>query len=461
MKKNTIGLFLCLTCCLLQNSPVFAQTDEDVADFIKAGKMNYVKGRLDAAALEFENVLIIDKKNFLARVWLAQIYIDKKDLIHARKILTEASLQAPDHPRVIELQKLLGMSSETVKPKLVDPVIAETIQGIASATKQRTYGLVIPEDKVIVENQEKKLLNFDSEDFDEKKKIFDTIAKNKAAKEAEFSDLVVPVVEEGPLAEIFRTRSSKGLNAALDKYFELILKDPTIAKLDDKGLIDEGNRVFADSFSDNEDNLETRYYYGVLQCVNGLYEDAEEILKPLRNNAGVYAQRLAPFFERIDKWRLEENERIAALKREEEERLAREAKEKEEAEESKDDIWAKVKNKGADNASNSADLASTGNKTEAVTLDSQGYALYKKGKLDEAIAKYEEALAKDAENPEISYHLGLAYTDKGLAGDNLAFDHAITAYQKVISIATDDKLAKDATSMINDIQQAKHSLGER
>ena len=165
----------------------------------------------------------------------------------------------------------------------------------------------------------------------------------------------------------------------------------------------------------------------------------------------------------LGKWRDQENQRLLALKREEEERLAREQREKEEAEKKKDDIWAKLKKKraaGNANASGSADAGSEGI-AEAAALHSEGYELYKKGKLDEAIAKYDEALSRQADNPEYNYHLGLAWTDKGLAGDSAAFDRAITAFQRVISLAPNDKLGKDAQAMIKDIDSAKKSLGEQ
>lgn len=440
------------------NSPALAQTDDDVEGFLKAGQYCYNQGKLDEAALEFENVLIIDKKNFLARVWLAQIYIDKKDLVNARRLLTEASLQAPDHPKVMQLQQLLGNAGENVKPKLVDHVIAETIDGIASATKSRDFGIVIPEDKVTTENLEKKLLTFDNETIDEKKEVKQTIEKHKAADNLDINKYLGE--DKSPLAAVFQIRQTYGLSAALDKYFEMVIDNPTLASKDDRGLVDEGIRVYYIRFQENDADPEARYYYGALQYMNGIYDEAEKILSPLRNNAGAFAKRLAPIYEGIDKWRAQENERIMAEKRLEAERLALEKKAEEEEKEAANDVWTKVKNKGK-TASGSKDLADPGNKADAAKLHSEGYALYKKGKLDEAIAKYDEALAKDADNPEFSYHLGLAWTDKGLAGDNGAFDRAITAYQRVISLDPDSKLAKDANSMINDLQQAKHTLGEK
>ena len=458
----TFNKSLLLLCCLglFSSSAVLnAQTDDDIEGFLKAGKARYRRGMLNEAALEFENVLIIDKSNFQARIWLAQIYIDKKDYTNARKLLIEASLQAPDHPRVKELQKLLGDAGKTVKQDLVDPIIAETIAGIASATKHREYGIVIPENKVIEENLEKKLLVKSDLAFNEKNEILEKIDKDREEAKARFNKHFVN--ETGPLAPVFEIYKNQGLNAALDKYYELLMKDPTLASKDDKGLIDDGNKVYSIKYADDPNDPETRYYYGTLQYINGLYEEAEAALKPFRKNPGKYELSLAPFFDGLNKWQEQEQLRLAELKYEEEQRLAREAKEKEKAESDNNDVWAKVKSKGAQNASNkNGDLAKE-EKTKAASIHDDGFKLYKKGKLDEAIAKYEEALSKDRENPEFNYHLGLAWMDKGLAGDMAAYDNAITSYQKVISIAPDSKLAKDAASMINDIQQAKKSLGEK
>ena len=251
------------------------------------------------------------------------------------------------------------------------------------------------------------------------------------------------------------------MNAALDKYYELLMKDPTIASKDDKGLIDDGNKVYSIRFADNPNDPETRYYYGTLQYINGLYEEAEAVLKPFRKNPGKYGAKLAPFFEGLNKWQEQEKLRLAELKYEEEQRMEREAKEREKTEAEKNDVWAKIKSKGSQSGSKKNEDLAKEEKTKAAALDSEGYKLYKKGKLDEAIAKYEEALSSDNENIELNYHLGLAWMDKGFAGDISAYDNAITSYQKVISIAPDSKLAKEAKSMIDDIQQAKYSLGEK
>lgn len=461
LKSKTLVLWVVLS--LFPFSLETAAQTEDIQDFLKAGQASYAKGRLDEAALEFENVLMIDKSNFLAKVFLAQIYIDRRDATNAKRLLSEACLQAPGHPKVQELQKLLGMNLECKKPDLVDPVIAETLGCIASTTRKRPFGIVIPEDKVVEENLEKKLLTFNDEVFDEKTAVIRNIERSRENLQTNQQKVDSYIVEKSDslLEPVFEVYSSQGLNKALDKYFEMIMKDPSLASKDDRGLINEGNRVYSLRYSENLNDNEARYYYGALQYINGLYEDAEQILHPFRSNAGRYATRLAPFFAGLNKWREQEERRLAFLKYEEEQRLAKEAKEKEEAEKQKEDVWAKVKNRGAGgNDRKTSDLASAGTKAEAARIHDEAYKLYKRGKLDAAIERFNEAISKDGENPEYSYHLGLAWTDKGLAGDVAAFDQAITAYQKVISLSPEGKLAKDAESMINDIQQAKRSLGE-
>lgn len=445
--------------CLLFNSLTFsllAQTDDDIEGFLESGKNCYKKGLLNEAALEFENVLIIDKTNFLARLWLAQIYIDKKDTVNARKLLTEASIQAPDHPRVKELQKLLGESDRYVKQDLIDPVIAETIGGIASTTaSHRKYGLVIPENKIIEEKLEKKLLISTREAFNEKKEIIDKVEKrhseNAELNKKYFSD------SAGPLEPVFQAYNTQGLNQALDIYFELLIKDPTIASKDDKGIVEEGTKIYSARFLEDSKNMETRYYHGILLYVNGFYGESNEVLTPLRSNPGKYKYKLQPYFQALDKWVEQENLRIAAEKREEEMRIAREARAKAKAAAEKDDVWANVKKRGQEK---NGDLAEISRK-EAEIIHEDGYKLYKKGKLDDAIAKYNEALKKDPNNMEYNYHLALAWMDKGLAGDATAYDKAISSYQKVIAVDPDSKLAKDAASMIKDIRNAKRSLGEK
>lgn len=428
---------------------VRAQTDDDVSQFLQTGQDCYGRGELAAAALEFENVLLIDRQNFSALVWLAQVYVDMKDLDKARKLLMEASLQAPDHPRVIQLQKMLGEIRKPVSVKAADPVVKEALTLIGSGTRLRQFGLVIPEDKVTMDTSEKNLLVFDDLELEPEK---------PKEKELELQDYFGK--ESGPLAEVFTALDSQGLNAALDLYLAKVIADPGLASQNDRGLVAQGNEVFAARFMNNPEDVEARYYYGSLQFINGLYGEAEKILEPFKSSPGKYEQPLQPVFAALSGWREQENQRLLALKRAEEERLAIEAYEKEEAAKKKDDVWAKLKKKRAGTASGSADTGDSAGVAEATALHAQGYDLYKKGKLDDAIVKYEEALAKQADNPEFSYHLGLAWTDKGLAGDAQAFDRAVTAFQRVISLAPNDKLGKDAQAMIKDIDSAKKTLGE-
>ncbi len=93
-------------------------------------------------------------------------------------------------------------------------------------------------------------------------------------------------------------------------------------------------------------------------------------------------------------------------------------------------------------------------------MHTEGYDLYKRGKLNEALEKYQAALEQHGENAELNYHMGLAWTDKGLAGDSSAFDRAVSSFHRVISLGPESKLAKDAQAMIRDIDAAKKTLGE-
>lgn len=455
LKKILIFCFI-FTFIIFISADLKAQSDDDINEFLKSGKACYAKGLLNEAMLEFENVLIIDKTNFQARIWLAQIYIDKKDLVNARKLLTEASLQKPNHSKVKELQKLIGEANDYIKQDLVDPVIAETIYIIASSTKRRQYGLVIPEDKVIEENLEKKLLITSDEIFNKRNnKSEDT---ELFSNEQNITNIKSYEEESNPLNAIFDIHNRQGIKPALDKYFELLIKDPTIAAKDDRGLVDEGIRVFGTKFVETPNDIENRYYYGILQYINGLYSESYEILQPLRKSSSKYSASLKPYLILLDKWHDEENSRLAALKYEREQQQAKEAKEKEKKANESNDIWAKVKQKSEE--SKNSELASIGKK-EAVAIHYEGYNLYKKGKLDKAIEKLTEAVSKDNDNPEYNYHLGLAWMDKGLAGDIDAYDKAIASYQKVVNISPNTKLGKDAQNMINDIQQTKSALGEK
>jgi len=444
-------MFITLLAFLSDSSIVKAQTDEDISGFIKMGQECYEKGDLTGAALEFENILLIDRQNFAARVWLAQIFVDLKDLEKARRLLREAALQAPDHPKVVQLQKLLGEIKKPVSVNTIDPVVKETMTLIASGTRLRPFGLVVPAEKVIFDASERDLLVFgDIEVADEKPPEKETDLLSY------FDD------EDNPLADVFKALDKQGLNAALDLYIEKVLNDPSIGAKDDKGLVVRGIRQYSARFKASTEDAEARYYYGALQYINGLYPEAQSILAAMRSNPGEYSQRLRPIFSGLDRWQEQEGQRIAMARRAEEERLAREALEKAEAEKKKKpSAWAEIrKRRAAEAASGTAEAGGPAASAEAVKIHSEGYDLYKKGKLDEAIEKYQSALALQESNPEFNYHLGLAWTDKGLAGDQQAFDRAIASFQRVIALAPNDKFAKDSESMIRDIDAAKKTLGE-
>ncbi len=439
-------------------SPLYAQSEEDdIVNFLREGENCYKKGLLNEAALEFENVLIVDKSNFDAKVWLAQIYIDKKDIVNARKLLREASIKNPNNPRVKKLFKLIGEKNELVKQDLVDPVIAETIGGIASATKSRKYGLVIPENKINEENLEKRLLITSDEIFKELEKEWEEKENTKTESNSSLKKL--PSDQNNPLQPVFDIYNNKGLNQALDKYFELLIRDPSLASNDDKGIIYEGNRVYSLRFGENPNDLETRYYYGILQYINGYYSESEDILKPLRSNPGKYGSILRPYFSALNKWQEEEKIRLAAKLAEEKQRIANEALEKAKAEANKNDVWAKIKERGEVNQNKNGDLADKGEKS-AVDIHEDGYKLYKKGRLDEAIEKLSEAVNKDSDNVVYNYHLGLAWMDKGHSGNIEAYDNALSFYKKVVALSPNSKLGKDAEAMIKDLETAKASLGE-
>lgn len=439
--KILLLVFVCLWCA----NPILGQTEEDIQGFLKTGQECYAKNDLMGATIEFENVLLIDRQNFSARVWLAQIYADLKDLEKARRFLREAASQAPDHPRVVQLQKLLGEIKKPVKLKVNDPVSHEAMTLLGKGTRLRKYGLVIPEEKVSGDDSEKKLLVFD-----------DLVIQKPTPVEKEIDLSIFEEDKTSPLAPALNAWETEGLAAGLDAYFALILDDPGLGAQNDKGLIAKGRSFYIPRLKENPNDPEARYYAGMLSFINGMYAEADLLLADMRKEPGRFAGVLEKTFAVIDKWKNEEKERQLALKRAEEERLAQELAEKERLakEKEKKDVWASLKkNKGkADGESKTGDA-------QAMKLHEEGYELYKKGKLEEAIEKFEAAIAKESENGKYHYHLGLAWTDKGLAGDSAAFDRAITEFQRVIGLMPDDKLAKDSQAMIRDIESAKKSLG--
>ncbi|PKL47933.1 MAG: hypothetical protein CVV42_11615 [Candidatus Riflebacteria bacterium HGW-Riflebacteria-2] len=428
---------------------VKAQTQEDISGFLQQGQDCYNRGDLTGAALEFENILMIDRQNFAARVWLAQVYIDLKALDKARHVLREAALQAPDHPRIVQLQKMLGEIKTPVSLLNIDPVKTEAIALLGSGTRLRRYGLVIPESKVASDTSERDLLVFDDIEIVE-----------EAPKEPDLQLEDYFGEASGPLAEVHKTFEREGLSPALDIYFVKVFADPKLGAVDDKGLLARAENVYSQRFKLDQKDREAHYYFAALQYMNGMYAYAEELFAPLRKDPGEYSARMQPFLDAIDRWRKNENQRVAMLKRAEEERLALEAAEKEEVERFRraEEARSHRRRRPVDIASGAAQPTTP--EGVASGLHSEGYDLYKRGKLDEALEKYQAALEQNGENPELNYHMGLAWTDKGLAGDSAAFDRAVVSFQRVISLMPDSKIAKDAQAMIRDIDSAKKTLGE-
>ena len=418
----------------------YAQTPTDSDYFLRAGIDCYNKGQLDEAVIEFENVLLLDKTSFEAKVWLAQAYIDLKHLEKAGEVLYEASLQAPDHPKIEQLRNILEEKSVTVKKP------AEAVPG----KRLRPFGLVIPENRIKVNNPEIAVLALDTErtlETDEEKNIN---LKDYFKKEA------------GPLSDVLELERTTGITAALDLYIGKILKDPSLGAQDDKGFLMRGNRIFSDRFSDNAFNPENRFYYGALLYINGSYADSLETLEPMKGSAGAYSEKLRPIMSALEKWKKTEDERIMLAKKAEAERRQLEELARIKEQNQKKDVWDELKRRrtGTDAKSTAPSDGTVSEAALAAALHTQGYDLYKKGKLDEAIEKYNECLAKDDKNAECIYHLGLAWTDKALAGDTSGFDRAVSYFEQSIRLDPNSKNAQEAVSMIRDINSARQTMGE-
>ncbi len=421
-----------------------AQTDEDIAGFLKYGQKCYNSGDLSGAAIEFENILLIDRKNFEAQIWLAQVYADMKEIDKAKKVLREASIQAPDHPKVIQLTQILGGEGDVKNKVQSDLVLYEALTLLGSGTRLRKYGLVIPEAKVVPDKTEEKML------------VFDDVEIKVEKKEEKEIDLLALEENDGPLSEVFKLWDGNGLTAGLDKYFELLLNDPGLAAQDDRGLLQKGEEFFATRFENHKDDEEARYYSGMLFYVNGMFKEAEFTLKYFAEKPGKFGPRLTKVFKTLKEWRQQEEERLAAIKRAEEERLAAELRAKQEAEEAarNKDVFDEIKKQTEGEKPKAGSI-----NAEARAFHDKGFDLYKKGRLDEAILQFEQAILKDDKDSQTYYHMGLAYTDKGLAGNTESFDRAITAFKRVVALSPTGKMAKDAESMIRDIEAAKASLG--
>ncbi|RCK79715.1 MAG: hypothetical protein OZSIB_4187 [Candidatus Ozemobacter sibiricus] len=418
-----------------------AQDPSDVVEFLAAGKKAYEKGDLAGAAVEFENVLLLEPRHFEAKVWLVQIYIDRKQVDKARKLLTELQRQAPGHARVTALARLLGADggAPASAPKESDLVVYETLTLIGSGTRLRPYGLVVPEGKVAKPRppgpaDDEVPLSLGGED--------DEVSSGAA--------LTGLIADEGPLGPVFERWAEEGLNSALEKYFEIILARRDLMSMDDRGLLRKGMETYQPKLEANPQDREARFYLGMIYYLNGLLDDARQTLEPLRKDATPYDDQLAPVLADLDRKKAEEEARLAAIQKEKEAQEAARA-----AERARREAAAIAANLGGGSASTASP---TGPLNPADVLHNEGYDLYKKGQLDQAIEKFQAAIAQNDREPKYYYHMGLALTDKGLAGHLDAFDRAMEAFNKVISLEPGGKMAKDSEVMIRDIVAAKKSL---
>lgn len=446
---NLLKIFLlCCFCIVFAFQPYtsFAQTDEDIAGFMSDGQKCYRKGNLADAQIEFENVLLIDKNNFEAKIWLAQVLADRKKLKEAKKLILEAAKQAPDHPKVVQLMKLIG-AKKVEEPKK-DPVLTQTMALLERKAPARKYGIVIPSKKIVSENSANSLIDFDKRGLNEPEKKLD-ISGLEAKK--------------GPLSEVFAAWENVGVAKALDIYFALLINNTKLLEISDKGLLAKGEEMFSNRLKLKPKDKEAAYYLGVIYYFNGLFGKSEKVLKILKDDTSKHENILPTVFSKLAQWRKDEDARILAEKKAEEERIAMEQeleakKQAENAEKaSKKDAWSVSGENDKNLKSGNAKISKTA--IEAGMLHKKGFELYKKGRLDEAIAKYNKAIEKKNDDPEFYYHLGLAWTDKGLAGDSDAFTKAKNAFQQAVSLAPDSKLAEDSKSMINDIKSAEKTLG--
>ncbi len=411
--------------------PALCQEAEDIAEFLNKGQECYNKHDLQGAAIEFENVLMLDSRNFEAKVWLAQIYTDMKLLHKARNLLEQIRKVAPEHARVKALSKLIGDEPAKITKREPDLVVHEALTILGSGTRLRPFGLVIPEGKVKDPEEAAPI------------QLEEKVETGEPAPElAGFNK------QEGPLGAVFEAWTSEGLNAGLDAYFRAVIDDVSLAEADDHGLLKEGLKFFEPRLRANASDPETLYYLGMIAYFNGVLDRSAKFLDPLRGSDGPRQEMLSKVLADLDKRKAQEEARLAAIRKEEE---AREAAKKAEAERQAA-AQAAAAQASANTASPGAPLTGTD------AMHAEGYELYKKGQLDAAIEKFQSAIKEKATEPKFFYHLGLALTDKGLAGNVDSFDRAIESFNQVIHLDPGSKMAKDSEVMIRDIVAAKNSL---
>ncbi|HOY66241.1 MAG TPA: tetratricopeptide repeat protein [Candidatus Ozemobacteraceae bacterium] len=422
-----------------------AQEADDIREFLQRGQACYLKRDLSGAALEFENVLLLEPENFEALIWLAQIYADQKNMFKARQMLSQAKKIMPSHARVVALDKLFGPDKPRVTKKETDLVMHEALTLLGSGTRLRPFGLVVPEQKVRAPGVPSATVAA----FEDVEVAIEPALGGGQASLAAGLDAFAK--EEGPLAAVFEARSVAGLAKALDTYFELAGRDRTVVEQDDRGLLKEGLEFYEPKCRANASDTEAVYYYGMIQFYNGSVDEAFKLLEPLRETETPFGERLQVVWNEIDKRRQEEEARREAIKRAEEAREAARQAAAAEAAAASAAIVAASANAPAGTVASAA--------SPADAVHAEGYELYKKGQVDAAIEKFNTAISRNPDEPMYHYHLGLAMTDKGLGGQYDAFDRAIESFNKVLQLAPPgEKLAKDAEAMIRDITAAKSTL---
>ncbi|MBF0547350.1 MAG: tetratricopeptide repeat protein [Candidatus Riflebacteria bacterium] len=462
----------------------FAFEEDEITSFLKRGEVLYSGRDLKGAEIEFENVLLLDPENVEAQIWLVKVYADLKKIQKAKELFEKVSKIAPNHVKLKGLKELLGGTSpqKSKRKKEPDPVIFETIALLGSSTPARPFGFVIPENKVAKVVIKEPTLDEsavlpDIPDVDPGKKNSGKNAEktekgsqkqqpqNSTPKKADSKKTdgqkppasqteSLPSLEDfhtkdGPLAKAFDEWAINGLPAGLMKYFEMVMENRSLAATDDHNILSEGEKYFQPRFQADQNNEESRFYLGMIAFIGGATEKAKEYLLPLKNTQKPFKKILEPVFLEFENQQTqEENQKLADQKAQEEKIAAAKA-----AEEAK---RRPIQVTNTDTGVLLATPPEGANSSEG--FDSEGYDLYKKGRLDEAIEKFKVAIKANPNDSKFQYHMGLAMTDKGLAGSVDSFDRAIEAFNRVIQLEPGSKLAKDAEVMVRDIVAAKNSL---
>jgi tetratricopeptide (TPR) repeat protein len=421
----------------------------DVQEFLKAGKACFEKNDFSGAALEFENVLLIDPRNLGAKIWLGRTYFELKNRRKAIELFELARTQDPEDPEVLELGRTLGEGPAKVSHRETDLVMHETLTLLGEKKdRPRQYGLVIPESRVRTpeELEKRTKSNTPVEEGD----IPLEISPPPTLDEAKTAD-------EGPLFEVFDVWALDGLSAGLQKYFEVVGRTKALSMLNDKNLLREGEQFFQPRFEVNPNDEEAKYFIGMITYFNGDLEKSRKLLEPLRRSTLAQSPGGKLVYAHFDRLQAEEEARRAAIEKEkqraEEERLAREQAKAEAAA-----AAAAAKAAQANKSPGGSGKSPPPPPGSPEAVDAEGYDLYKKGQIDVSIEKFQEAIRANGKDPKFYYHLGLALTDKALAGSLPDFDKAVEALNNVIRLEPGSKLAREAEIMIRDIMAAKNSL---